>query len=106
MLAASMAVSLPASHSQLLSSVLYTENMTSFIRLQVIIYQKRDILDMFGNIYPYSVFQTTSVPKMNMSNYWERRSIYHRLGPYGDLDEIDGQKCLLCDFYAAVPKRK
>ncbi|KAK6623284.1 hypothetical protein RUM43_009136 [Polyplax serrata] len=76
------------------------------ISCPVIIYQKRDILDVFGNIYPYSVFQTTSVPKMNMSNYWERRSIYHRLGPYGDLDEIDGQKCLLCDFYAAVPKRK
>ncbi|KAL0273870.1 UNVERIFIED_CONTAM: hypothetical protein PYX00_006450 [Menopon gallinae] len=71
----------------------------------VINYLNRDILDLCNNVYPYGVFQTTSVPKMNMTNYWDRRSVYHRLGPWGTLDEFDREKCCDCDFYKTIPKK-
>ncbi|EEB17366.1 hypothetical protein Phum_PHUM463140 [Pediculus humanus corporis] len=75
------------------------EEEDNYFNDPVIIYQKRNLLNVFDNIYPYSVFQTTNVPQMNLSNYWERRSIYHRLGPYGKINEFDLQKCFLFEIF-------
>ena len=64
-------------------------------------YQGRDMLDLARNLSQFTIFQQTSVAKMDLrtnGNYWENRSIYHRLGPFGALNEFEYKKCPCCDF--------
>jgi hypothetical protein len=63
---------------------------------KVIIYEVRDILDLFGNIRNSSGFVTpTGLQLNNLKMFNENRSQYHRLSKYGDSDKPRQLVCII-----------
>ncbi|XP_053665820.1 hybrid signal transduction histidine kinase I-like [Anopheles marshallii] len=77
---------------------------------QAITYNNRDILDVGSNIRPQGsggtgefAFQFAELPVTNNIQFFlQNRSQYHRLGPYGNVQEFRMETCPCCDFQYPV----
>ncbi|XP_052898461.1 putative uncharacterized protein DDB_G0277255 isoform X2 [Anopheles moucheti] len=77
---------------------------------QSVICNNRDILDLGSNIRPQGsggtgefAFQFAELPVTNNIQFFlQNRSQYHRLGPYGNVQEFRMETCPCCDFQYPV----
>ncbi|KAL0894543.1 hypothetical protein ABMA27_013116 [Loxostege sticticalis] len=64
-----------------------------------IVYQGREILDLWSNLTnPRWNYRATVLPPNNPALFFANRSQYHRLGPYGTCTQYVKDSCRLCGF--------